>query len=119
MLQCVMLIAALPVFALPACAASAGLQQALAYAKAHQQTFNDQLMDLIAIPSISALPGGICACIAKFATHWLSSAQLLLSRWQRPALHVQHDRLLQCWQITGTTYSEQQNGCRSAQPPSA
>ena len=60
-LQFLMLFAALPIYVFPADAASAGLQQALAYAKAHQQTFNEQLMDLIAIPSISALPGGSCA----------------------------------------------------------
>jgi Na+/proline symporter len=74
MLQFLLLSAALPVFALPACAASAGLQQALTYAKAHQQTFNDQLMDLIAIPSISALPGERRASIAGFRVHLHASA---------------------------------------------
>jgi hypothetical protein len=52
-----LLVAALPLCSLSADAAAAPVQQALSYAREHQHAFNEQLMDLIAIPSISALPG--------------------------------------------------------------
>ena len=73
-LQFMILLAALLVCTLPAGAAPAGLQQALAYAKAHQQTLNEQLMDLIAIPSISALPGVKRAWFAGCRVHLHDSA---------------------------------------------
>lgn len=73
-LQFLMLFAALLLYTLPAGAGPAGLQQALAYARSHQQTFNDQLMDLIAIPSISALPGGKRAWFAGCCVHLHASA---------------------------------------------
>lgn len=46
--------------ATPSCGADQ-LQSALTYAKGHQKLFNEQLMDLIAIPSISALPSEFAA----------------------------------------------------------
>lgn len=52
-----LLVAALSILSRAQCSGADQLQSALAYAKDHQKVFNEQLMDLIAIPSISALPG--------------------------------------------------------------
>lgn len=55
--QLLLLFAALQLLGASRSCAAEPLQAALEYARDHQKQFNDQLLDLIQIPSISALPG--------------------------------------------------------------